>query len=130
MQKALPSIINVIIVFLLSSSIYFTDTSNIDRKLFIVGVFFLYTLVFLIFNKNRDLGMMIVGSYWKNDYPVYQHLIYNILYTASFATLLFSIFFPLDLFLINMVLIQLPAIIFTGTTFHGFVAGGISTIIK
>lgn len=102
----------------------------LEKKLFVIAIFFLYTLVFLIFSRNRDLGMIIVGSYYKNDYPFYQHLIYNIFYTASFATLLFSVSFPFDIFLVNMVFFQLPAIMLAGTTFHGFISGDISTVIK
>lgn len=110
--------------------LYFIEMPILEKKLIIIGMFFIYTFIFLIFNRNRDLGMVIGKTYWKENYSFWRQFVYNILYTASFATLLFSIIFPFDLFLANMLLFQLPTVLMTGTTFHGFLAGKMTTIIK
>lgn len=129
-QKILPSVINVAIVLLLSTPFLLLFNKSIIIKLVIIAIFFLYNLIFLIFHHNRDLGMIIVGTDWKENYPVINQLIYIILYTLSFSTLLFWLYFPFDLFLANMILLQLPTIILTGTTFHGYLSGRMVTVVK
>lgn len=129
-QKILPSVINVAIVLLLSTPFLLLLNKSIIIKLVIIAIFFLYNLIFLIFTHNRDLGMIIIGTDWKENYPVINQLIYMILYTLSFSTLLFWIYFPFDLFLANMILLQLPTIILTDTTFHGYLSGNMVTMIK
>ena len=127
-QKLAASVINIFIVVLFSSPLIFIQMSVIDKKLIVIGIFFLYTLIFLIANYNRDLGMILVGTIWKKQYPWYQHLVYNIFYTLSFATIFFWIKYPFDILAINLLVLQLPTIILTGTTFHGFIAGNMVTI--
>jgi len=95
-----------------------------------VGTFFLYNLFFMAFFKNRDLGMMIAKTYWEKDYPIVNQIIYAFLYTGSFATLFIWIWFPFDLFLFNMLFIQLPCILITGTTLHGLLSGRMITVTK
>jgi len=72
--------------------------------------------------------MMIVKTYWKEDYPKINQIIYAVLYTASFATLFIWIWFPFDLFLFNMIFLQLPCVLLTGTTLHGYLSGGMTTV--
>ncbi len=72
--------------------------------------------------------MTIVGTYWAKDYPLKNQLIWLSLYTLSFSTLLFWVFFPFDLFLINMLCLQLPMILIKKTTLHGFLSGQMVTI--
>ena len=72
---------------------------------------------------------MIIGkTYYKENYPIKNLIIYSFLYTLSFVTLFFHIFFYLDIFLINMLFIQIPCILLTKTTFHGYLSGGITTV--
>lgn len=129
-QKILPSIINVLIVFVIASPFLFSKIPVLNKKIILVILFLVYNLIFVFFNHGRDFGMMIVGSYWKENYPVINLLVYSVLYTASFSTLLFWIYFPFDLFLVNMLLVQLPTVILTGTTFHGFLSGHMVSVIK
>ncbi|MEI6498515.1 MAG: hypothetical protein WCO23_00985 [bacterium] len=127
-QKLLPSVINVLVVFVFLLPLRWVNFPIWEKGIVAVIIFFAYTLIFLIFNRNRDLGMIVVGTYWKEKYPVWQHLIFNILYTASFATLIIWIWFPFDLFLTNMILLQLPSVLLTGTTFHGLLSGKMVTV--
>ena len=129
-EKLVPSIINVAIVLLISSPILILKSSVLEKKLIIIGLFFLYGLIFIFFNNGRDLGMILFKTYWKEHYPLIQMLIYNFLYTLSFSTLFFWKFFPFDIFLFNMLVLQLPIILLTGTTLHGFLSGGMTTVIR
>ena len=64
--------------------------------------------------------------YWKKDYPIRQKLLHAVLYTLSFSTLLFWVFFPLDLFFVNM-FFQFLMVRFTQTTIHGYLSGKMFT---
>lgn len=127
-EKLIPSVINSILIFIVFVPIYFLHISPLDKKLFVITGFFLYELIFIFINKGRDLGMILFNTYWEKDYSIFQLLIYNILYTVSFSTILFWLFFPFDIFLVNMLLIQLPTVLLKGTTLHGFLSGGIKSV--
>lgn len=129
LQKLIPSVINVLIVFLLASPFLSMKLPLAKKRLILIGLFLLYNLFFLIFFESRDIGMMIVGTYWKENYPIISQLIYAILYTGSFATLVYWIWYPFDLFIFNMLCLQLPCVLLTGTTLHGYLSGGMATII-
>ena len=129
-QKLFSSVINAIVVFVISLPFISFSENILFKRLIVVGIFFVYCLVFMFLNKNRDLGMIIMKSYWRENYPTKNQFLYNVLYTLSFATLFFHIFFPLDLFLINMLFLQLPFVLITGTTLHGYFSGKMITVVK
>jgi len=120
-EKLLASIINTFFVALIFIPLSFL--TQLDWRILLVLVFFGYNLFFLIFNKNRCLGMIVLKTHWKDNHSYWDYLIFIILYTLSFSTLLFYIFFPLDLFLINMIFFQIPTVILKKTTLHGFLSG-------
>jgi hypothetical protein len=70
--------------------------------------------------------MILFGVYWKEEYPIKQQIIYAFLYSLSFSTIVIWIFFPFDLLLFNLLLIQLPCVLKTGTTLHGHLSGRMS----
>jgi hypothetical protein len=72
--------------------------------------------------------MMILGLHWRETYGVGRLSIYGFLYLLSLSTVLFWVFVPFDLLLANMVLVQLPCVILTRTTLHGFLSGGVTTV--
>ena len=124
--KGTSSIINVAIVLILSLPIVILFGANLFWKMATILIFFLYNLTFRVFGKftqNRSVGMVITGRSWINDYPKKRHLLYSIFYTVSFATLFFWVWFPFDIFLLNIFLVQIPFILVTGTTFHGWLGG-------
>lgn len=128
-EKLTASILNVLIVFVCFLPIYFIFHINLFySKIALILIFFLYQIISLIFESKRDVGMVVVGSHWKEKYGLGQHIIYSFLYTLSFSTLLFWIYFPFDLFLTNMLLLQLPTVLLKGTTFHGFLSGNMETV--
>ena len=124
----MASVINIIITLFIFIPFYFLVGETTINKFILIGIFFLYNLFFLIFNNSRCLGMIIMNTKYAKKYPKKNQLIYLILYTLSFSSLLFSLFFPFDLFIINMLLLQLPSIIIKKTTFHGYISGNIKTI--
>lgn len=72
--------------------------------------------------------MMVLGTQWEREYSTKNKLVFLILYTLSFSTLFFWVFFSFDLFLANILLLQIPMILMTGTTLHGFLSGNMTTV--
>ena len=70
--------------------------------------------------------MIILGIKWKEEYPLKQQIIYVLLYTLSFSTVVIWIYFPFDLLFFNLLFIQLPTVILTGSTLHGYLSGRMS----
>lgn len=128
LQKLTTSAINVTITLAIYSPLHFLIQSTLNKKLLIITIFFLTHQLFIFTKTKRCIGMRFTKTKYKTIPTSFQYTIYSILYTASFATLLFHIYFPLDIFLANMLLIQLPTIILTGTTLHGYLSGNISTV--
>lgn len=128
--KLTNSIINVIFVFIIFIPFLFFINNLLYKKLIFILMFFIYKLVFLFFNDNRTIGMMITKTYWKKEYPLRNQLIHAVLYTLSFSTLLFWIFFPFDLFLENILLFQLPSMKLTGMTLHEYLSGKMEGVKK
>ena len=127
-KKLVTSAINVFFVLIIFLPFYFVVNDILTKKLILIGIFFGYNIIFLLFNQNRCLGMIIMKTRYAKKYSKSQHFLYAILYTLSFSTLLFWIFFPFDLFLFNMLLLQLPTVITKKTTLHGYLSGNITTV--
>jgi hypothetical protein len=123
LEKAVPSLLNAIIAFGIATPtlIYFGPT--LEWKIAVVVAFALYESFVFFHEKDRCFGMKIMDTYWRARYETKRHVLYNLLYTLSFATLLVFVWFPLDLLLINIFLIQLPCVVLTGTTLHGWLSG-------
>jgi len=126
LQKLSVSVINTFFVVLLSVPFYLLWGFTLYYKISLVAIFLIYNLVFIFTTKNRCLGMIILGIYWKEEYPLKNQIIYAFLYTLSFSTAVIWIFFPFDLLLLNLLLIQLPFVLKTGTTAHGYFSGKMS----
>lgn len=129
-QVVLSAFINLIIVFVLASFIASLPFPPINKKFMLISNFFLYHLVFLIFNQSRDIGMMALDLDWREKYPKSKQILNLLINTACFATIFYSIFFTFDLFLVNLILLQLPSFLMTGTIFSSFLAGGMTIVVK
>jgi len=127
-QKLLPSVLNAIFVGLITLPVWFLNFELGRIKVTIISAFFLCTILFIFFKNGRDPGMIIFKTYWKRNYHFWRKLIYSVLYTASFSTLFFSFWFSFDLLIFNLFLIQLPCVLISGTTFHGWISGGMETV--
>jgi hypothetical protein len=129
LEKLLPSVINAAIVVVMSLPIL-SVAPLLVWKISVVAIFYVYSLAFLVFNHNRCLGMIICGTRWSRKNRMHHEFLYTFLYTLSFATLFIWIWFPFDVFLANMLLLQLPSILLTGTTFHGYLSGNKYSVTK
>lgn len=127
-EKLLASVVNVLIVGIFFFPIIFFNIDLILKKIIFISLFLLYNLLVLVFNKNRCFGMIILKTQWKEKYPFANQVIYILLYTLSFSTLLFWVYFPLDLFILNMIVFQLPVVIVKKTTLHGYLSGNMITV--
>jgi hypothetical protein len=130
-EKLLPSTLNAGLVFLLASPFVFAYGLTPEVRVGVVALFFLLQLLDTNTRGHfRCFGMRIFGTHWAKTYSNAQKILYSILYTLSLSTLLFYISFPFDIFLLNMLFLQLPCILLTGTTLHGYLSGNMRTVVK
>ncbi len=129
LEKGINSLINVIAVFILFLVfVLLFDVTVREKKLIFILLLLVYQIAIILFNKNVSLGMTITKTRWKKEYSLYNQFIHAALYTASFSTLLFWVYFPFDLFLFNILFLQIPTILLTGSTLHGYLAGKMTTV--
>ncbi len=129
-EKLFASLINVAIVCLLVSPSLLFDINFFLKKIIFISVFFAYSLFFIFYKDGRDVGMILIKSYWEKKYSYSNKIIYTLLYTASCASIFFHVWFPFDILIANLLFLQLPTIIVTKTTLHGYLSGNMKTIIK
>ena len=130
-DKFMSSIINAIVVFLFFLPVLiFFDFSILVKKIIFIVFMVIYRILFIVINENRSIGMILMGTYWEKRYPLSKQILHAILYTVSFSTLLFWIFFPFDLFLINLLLFQLLSMKLTGMTLQEYLSGGMQGVKK
>ncbi len=132
LEKLIPSVINLFVILFISTLLtyIFNITEWSSRKIVFISVMFIYNFCIAVFNDNRCIGMMIMNTYWDKEYSLKNRVIYSILYTLSFSTLLFYIFFPFDLLLFNLLIIQLPFVLTKHTTAHGYLSGNMKSVKK
>lgn len=94
-----------------------------DWRLTLVASFFVYQVIVALTPSRRSLGMRLLGIRWAQDYSVRSHVIFACLYSLSFSTLVVWVFFPFDLLIANLLLVQLPMVLLTGCTLHGYASG-------
>jgi hypothetical protein len=128
LDKLLVSAINILVSIAFIFPVFFLDFSSLQIKFLLIGSFLLLNIISLIFYDYVLPGMWLRKTQWADNYQLWQKLVHIIIYTASFSTLLFYIRFPFDIFLINMLVLQLPSVMITGTTFHGLLSGGMVTV--
>jgi hypothetical protein len=122
-EKFGASFLNAIIAFGLSVPFLILWGPSLYWRISVIILFGFYESFIFIYQQDRCFGMKVMDTYWRSHYTFRQHLMFNIFYTLSFATILIYIWFPLDLLLINLIFIQLPMSLLTGTTLHGYLSG-------
>lgn len=122
-EKLFVSIINTIFVVIVSLPAFISFGWSPQYRISLAGIFLAYQLVILLFPSRRSIGAIITKTSWNKEYPLVNHIIYAVLYSFSFSTLLIWVIFPFDLLLINLLLIQYPMIRRTGYTLHGYLSG-------
>jgi hypothetical protein len=127
-EKLLISAVNAVVPLLLAAPFLLTGLTLQQIKWILVALFFAENIEAMVFHAYRLPGMYLLGSRWKKSYPISRQLIHATLYSASFSTLLFWVWFPGDLLLLNLLCLQLPCVLATGTTLHGFLAGNMVDI--
>lgn len=131
LEKLIPSLINVSLIIALSLPIAWWFGFGVEWKMSAIISMYL----FQVFDTHRTrsfqcFGMRIFGTVWQNTYSQFQRNTYSLLYTLSFSSVFFSVWFPFDLLLFNLFCVQLPCIYLTGTTCHGYLAGNMVTVIS
>ncbi len=123
LEKLITSLINASVAFLFLMPFMWVDFSTLELKLLFIALFFAENLLAIFFLDYRLPGMQFQDTRWKKSYSKSLQFVHAILYTASFASMLFWIWIPGDLLVLNILLLQLPCILLTKTTLHGFLAG-------
>lgn len=126
-EKLGASFLNTLIALGLSVPFLILWGPTLSWKISVIVLFGLYESFIFIFQKDRCFGMKIMDTYWRKHYSLRQHIIFNIFYTLSFSTILIYVWFPLDLLIFNILFIQLPMTLLTGTTLHGYLSGNMHT---
>lgn len=122
--KLANSAVNVSFVFLLSIPLLLAfGFASIEYKVAVVLLFLTYQLIVAFSPRKIDFGDFVTRTRWIQQYPLRNHVTFAILYSLSFATTFIWIFFPFDLLLCNLLLIQLPIVSTTGHTLHGYLSG-------
>ncbi|MDG6774386.1 hypothetical protein QCB45_08575 [Thiomicrorhabdus sp. ZW0627] len=130
LEKLFTSLINTAVVFLFLLPFLWFDLSIQELKWVFIGLFLLENLLSILISDYRLPGMILQNTHWKQAYSKPQQLLHALLYTASFSTLLFWVWIPGDLLILNLLLLQLPCILMTGTTLHGWLSGGMVDVKK
>ncbi len=126
-EKIAASAINVIFISIVAIPTYFYLGWTLKFKIAVGLIFFIGSLFFHLQGNGQCPGMKILKTHWEKKYNKKQKVIYSVLYTLSFSTMLIWLYFPLDVFIINM-LSQMITILFTGTTLHGYITGKMHTV--
>jgi hypothetical protein len=129
-QKLLVSIINISFVIALSIPFFIHLGFSAEYRLTLVLLFLAYQLLIILFPGRRSIGAIFIHTVWSETYSIKNHIIYALLYTLSFATIVIWIVFPFDLLLINLLLVQWPFVKKTGYTLHGYLSGKMTGYIK
>ena len=124
LDKLIVSVVNIIPSIAVALLLY----SYTDWRVVLVGSFLVYQLIVALTPTKRSIGMRSLRIDWAKDYPIKNHIIFALLYSLSFATAVTWIVFPFDVLLVNLLCIQLPMVLKTGYTLHGYLAGKIHGI--
>ncbi len=123
LEKFVASFFNAIIALGLSVPFLIIWGPSLYWRISVIIIFGLYESFIFLYQKDRCFGMKIMDTYWRKHYTFRQHIKFNIFYTLSFSTIMLYVWFPLDLLILNLLLIQLPMSLITGTTLHGYLSG-------
>ncbi len=101
-QKLLVSILNTVFVLLLAVPFFMVWGFDLKFRITLALLFLMYQLLIIVLPGRRSIGMVLTHVVWNKHYPIGNHLLYAVLYSLSFSTVLFWIFIPFDLLLINL----------------------------
>jgi len=131
-QKLLVSLINTAFIAILSLPSFIIFGISPEYSLIVVLLFLAYQLTILLFAGRRSLGAILTRTHWQRQYSLTNHIVYAVLYTLSFSTIVLWAVIPFDLLIVNLLLVQLPMVKMTGYTLHGYLSGkmvGVRTLV-
>lgn len=117
------SIINALIVIVATFPFLLFFGFDLRYRIVVGVAFFLYQIIIALTPSKRSVGMIVLKSEWSKRYSLANHLTFAVLYSLSFATALIWLFFPFDLLILNLIVVQLPMVLTTGYTLHGYLSG-------
>jgi hypothetical protein len=117
-DKVGASMINVSLIVFASLPLYAVMPDVNTWRLSCVVIFVIYNLMF----RKRCLGMRLMGTYIHPP----SSIPYVAAYAAGFASIIYWVWLPFDLLLLNSAA-QLTSILRTGNTLHGWLTGSETT---
>lgn len=123
LEKVTASAINAVFAFGCATPFLIAWGPTLSWKISVVVIFALYEALVFSLYKDRCFGMQILNMYHKYRFNKHDHILYCIFYALSFSSCLIYIWFPFDLLLVNIFFVQLPVVLMTGTTLHGWLSG-------
>ena len=121
--KLINSVVNVTFALIISLPFLFFLGFTLRYRVILALLFLTYQLIVALSPKHIDLGDLVTGSRWIEKYPLKNHVIFAFLYSLSFSTFVVWVFFPFDLLIFNLLVIQLPFLLKTGYTLHAYLSG-------
>jgi hypothetical protein len=121
-EKIAASVINAVFVFGLATPFLLFWGPTLAWKWSVIVLFALYEVFVFVVFKDRCFGMHVMNTYYMKRFRKRDHLLYCALYTLSFSTCFVYIWFPFDILLFNIFCVQLPMVLITGTTLHGYMS--------
>lgn len=125
-EKLIISLINTLPVVIVSLPFLVIWGFSIEYRIVLSVIFLIQQIIIIFMPGRRSLGMMLTNVSWNKEYKTWNHVAYALLYSLSFSTIIIWVVFPFDVMLMNLILIQLPLVHFTGYTLHGYLSGKMS----
>lgn len=126
LAKLRNSVLHLAMIAVLFLPCFLLVKNVLHLKIYFLIFVFLVQLIMISFNNGRTLIHVFFKTYHEKKYKYWQYISWSVLYTLSVASLLFSVIFPFDLLILNL-LVQLLTYQRTGTTLHQFLAGRMVT---
>jgi hypothetical protein len=75
-QKFFASALNAMTVLIITSPLLLLLGFTWEWKLTTIIIFFLYEIILLATKDKRDFGMVLVKSYWREPFTIFQYIIF------------------------------------------------------
>ncbi|MEK7588224.1 MAG: hypothetical protein AAB438_00205 [Patescibacteria group bacterium] len=126
LEKVRNSVVHILILGIIFYPVTFFIKDIFLLKILFLLLVFIAQIVFVFLNNGRTLSHVIFKTYHKEKYKNWQWLVWSIFYTVSVASILFWVYFPFDLLILNLI-IQYITYLIAGTTLHQLLAGKMIT---
>ncbi len=124
LEKIIASLVNIGVCFILSLPILIVYRSRVQWQIAFVVAAGIYQVIVATILRDRCLGLRAIKARWEQErYPTRRRIIFHTLYFLHDASVAVWIFFPFDIFLANILILQLPLLLIANSTFQNWTSG-------